>query len=56
VRRRVIVTTIGEIQWKVIIDLRGLGRRNDVRGLCLAFVGLVIAAAVNRLVDGFLKK
>jgi hypothetical protein len=47
VRRRVIVITIGEIQCKIIIDLQGLGRQNDVQGLCLAFGGLVSVVVVN---------
>jgi hypothetical protein len=56
VRRRVIVITIREIQWRIIINWQGLARRNDVRGLCLAFAGLVIVVVVNGLVDGLLKK
>jgi hypothetical protein len=56
VRRRVIVITIREIQWRIIINWQGLARRNDVRRLCLAFAGLVIVVVVNGLVDGLLKK
>jgi hypothetical protein len=56
VRRRVFVITIREIQWRIIIKWQGLARRYDVRGLCLAFAGLVIVVVVNQLVDGLLKK
>jgi hypothetical protein len=56
VRRRVIVITIREIQWRIIINWQGLARQNDVQGLCLAFSGLVIVVVVNQLVDGLLKK